>query len=197
MLSTLHPYFNLKSETEVPGINSESKRHEVVAKVYCLLDKLTEDQKLTLFKLLLRDKMVDFLFKLVIDLSDNQRLVLMKQLEQITSKSTGYDRRKHSRKDCLINAKISVANRILTCFILDISLYGAYIDTDDGIVTGQSAKLMFSSPNTREQLILSGKIIRTDNQGAGIKFSHSNDKQLNLIRSFTEKEQRVYQINSC
>ena len=197
MLSTLHQYFNLKTEVGLPGYSQESKRHDVVAKLYYLLEKLTEDQQLTLLKLLLRDKMVDYLFKLVIDLSENQRLVLMKQLEQITSKGPDYDRRKYIRKDCLINAKVSVANRIFTCFILDISPYGAYIDTDDGIVVGQSAKLMFSSPSNRERLIFSGEIVWCENQGAGIKFNHSNPKQIEIIRSFTENKQKVYEINSC
>ncbi len=40
---------------------------------------MTEEQKL----ILLRDKTVDYIFKLIVDLSDNQRLVLMKQLEDI------------------------------------------------------------------------------------------------------------------
>ncbi len=197
MLSTLHQYFNLNKEVDLPDYSQESRRHEVVAKLYYLLDKLTEEQKLTLLKLLLRDKMVDYLFKLVIDLSGNQRLILMKQLEQITSKPSDYDRRKYIRKDCLINAKISVANRILTGFILDISPHGAYIDTDDGIVVGQFTKLMFSSPNTRERLILSGEIVWSENQGAGIKFNHSNPKQLDIIRSFTDNKQKVYEINGC
>ena len=197
MLSTLHQFLNLKPEVDLPDYSQESKRHEVVAKLYYLLEKLTEEQKLTLLKLLLRDKMVDFLFKLVIDLSDNQRLVLMKQLEQITSRTSGYDRRKYIRKDCLINTKISVANRILTCFILDISPQGAYIDTDEGILVGQSTKLMFSSPNNRARLIFSGEVVWIKNQGAGIKFNHSNPKQFEIIRSFTDNKQKVYEINSC
>jgi hypothetical protein len=197
MLSTLHQYFNLKAEVDMPDYVHESKRHEVVAKLYYLLGKLTEEQKLTLFKLLLKERMVDYLFKLVIDLSGNQRLILMKQLEQITTKASHYDRRKYLRKNCLINAKVSVANRIFTCFILDISPHGAYIDTDDGIVVGQSAKIMFSSPNNRERLIFSGEIVWCKNQGAGVKFKHSNPKQIDVIRSFTENKQTVYEINSC
>ncbi len=44
---------------------------------------MTEEQKLFLLEQLLRDKTVDYIFKLIVDLSDNQRLVLMKQLEDI------------------------------------------------------------------------------------------------------------------
>ena len=124
MLTTLHQFMNLKKDFEAPDSSQQSKRHEVLARLYFLLNKLSEDQKITLLKLLLRDRTVDYLFKLIIDLTDNQRLVLMKQLEQITSKPSPYDRRKFIRKDCLINAKISAANKIFPCFILDISPYG-------------------------------------------------------------------------
>ena len=121
----------------------------------------------------------------------------MKQLEQITSKTPDDDRRNYSRKDCLINAKISVANQIRNCFILDISPNGAYIDADDGIVVGQTAKLMFSSPNSRERLIVSGQIVWNATHGAGLKFSSISQKQLKILQSFTDNEEKIYEINSC
>ena len=197
MLSTLHQFFNLKADAVSSRHNRQSKKPEVIARLYQLLNLLTEEQMLSLLKLLIRDKIVDFLFKQVIDLSEDQRLVLMKHLEQITSKAAAYDRRDCIRKDCLINAKISVSNRILTCFILDISPLGAFIDTDDGILVGQSAKLMFSAPNTRERLIISGKVVWTKSQGAGIQFSRENQNYLQILQSFTEKEEKVYEITSC
>ena len=197
MLSTLNQLLNLKPAISSPDRNHESKNHEVFAKLYYLLDQLNGEQQLTLLKLLLRDKMKDFLFKLVIDLPDSQREVLMKQLEQITSKTPDDDRRNYSRKDCLINAKISVANQIRNCFILDISPNGAYIDADDGIVVGQSAQLMFLSPNTGERLIISGQFIWNETQGAGLKFNSISQKQLKILRSFTENKEEIYEINSC
>lgn len=197
MLSTLQHYISLKKDIDVQSYSQGSKRYEVIAKLYLLLNKLSEDQLITLLKLLLRNKIVDYLFKLTIDLSDTQRLVLMKQLKQITSKTSRYDRRKFIRKNCLINAKISVANKILVCFILDISPYGAFVDTSEGILVGQAAKVMFSSPYNRERLILSAEIAWCENQGAGLQFSRLTAKQLDLIRAFTENRQKVYEIKSC
>ena len=197
MLSTLHQFLNLRTNADLNPQNHESKGHEVIARLYNLLNQLTEEQRLSLLKLLVREKMVDFIFKQVIDLSENQRLVLMKHLEQMTSKANNCDRRDCNRKDCLINAKINVANRISTCFILDISPYGAFIDTDDGMVVGQSVKLMFSAPNTRERLIISGKVVWTRDQGAGIQFNRDGSRHLRILQSFTEKEEKVYEIMSC
>jgi Tfp pilus assembly protein PilZ len=197
MLSTLHQYIDLNKVIDEPAYRQGAKRYEVIARLYLLLNKLSEEQLVTLLKLLLRNRMVDYLFKLTIDLSDTQRLVLMKQLKQITSKTSHYDRRKFIRKNCLINAKISVANKIFICFILDISPYGAFVDTSEGIMVGQTAKLMFSSPNNCERLILSAEVAWSKDEGSGLKFSRLTPKQLDLIRTFTENGQKVYEINSC
>ena len=83
MLSTLHQFLSEKREASLRNRNKESTRYEVISRIYFLLDKLTEEQKLVLLQQLLRDETVDYLFKLVVGLPENQRLVLMKQLKEI------------------------------------------------------------------------------------------------------------------
>ncbi len=195
MLSTLHQFLNEKREAALRDRSKESTRYDIIGRLYFLLEKLTEEQRLILLQQLLRDKAVDFIFKLIVDLSDNQRLVLMKQLEEITTRSPGADRRKYVRKDCLINARISIANRISNCFILDISPYGAFVDSGEGL-SGQSSKLMFSLPHTRDRIILSGDVVWGETQGSGIKFNRLTPKQLEDIQQFTGSKPRVYEITS-
>jgi hypothetical protein len=195
MLSTLHQFLSEKREASLRNRNKESTRYEIISRIYFLLDKLTEEQKLVLLQQLLRDETVDYIFKLVVDLPENQRLVLMKQLEEITTRAQGADKRKYARKDCLINARISIANRISNCFILDISPYGAFVDTNDGL-SGQSSKLMFSLPHNRDRIILSGEVVWSDAQGSGLKFNRLTPEQLEEIQLFTRNEPRVYEITS-
>ena len=195
MLSTLHQFLNQKKEAVLRDRSDESTRYDIIGRIYFLLDKLTEEQRLILLQQLLRDKTIDYIFKLIVDLSDNQRLVLMKQLEEITTGSPDADRRKYFRKDCLINARISIANRISNCFILDISPYGAFVDSSDGL-SGQSSKLMFSLPHNRDRIILSGEVVWSDAQGSGIKFNRVTPKQLQDIQLFTRNKPRVYEITS-
>ncbi len=195
MLATLNQFLNLKRETALRDRSKESTRYDIIGRLYFLLDKLTEEQKLILLQQLLRDKTVDYIFKLIVDLSDNQRLVLMKQLEEITTRAPDADRRKYVRKDCLINARISIANRISNCFILDISPYGAFVDTGEGL-SGQSSKLMFSLPHNRDRIILSGEVVWGEAQGSGIKFNRLTPKQLQDIQLFTRNKPRVYEITS-
>ena len=195
MLSTLHQFLSQKKEAALRDRNRESTRYDMIGRIYYLLDKLTEEQRLILLQQLLQDKTVDFIFKLIVDLSDNQRLVLMKQLEEITARAPDADRRKYTRKDCLINARISIANRISNCFILDISPYGAFVDSGEGL-SGQSSKLMFSLPHNRDRIILSGELVWSDTQGSGIKFNRLTPKQLEDIQRFTQTKPRVYEITS-
>ena len=172
MLSTLHQFLNEKREAALRDRSKESTRYDIIGRIYFLLDKLTEEQRLILLQQLLRDKTVDYIFKLIVDLSDNQRLVLMKQLEEI-----------------------SIANRISNCFILDISPYGAFVDSGEGL-SGQSSKLMFSLPHNRDRIILSGEVVWGEAQGSGIKFNRLTPKQLQDIQLFTRNKPRVYEITS-
>jgi len=196
MLYSLHNLLSMKKDPELTNYNEQSSRYEIIAGLYSLLNKLTEDQRFSLLRLLIQDKSSEYLLKLIIDLSDNQKLVLMNQLEEITPKPARYDRRKYPRKDCLIHARISVEGRINSCFILDISPYGAFIDSSDGFSLEKSAKLAFSSPDNGKHLILSCKFVWSAKQGVGLKFNHLTPKQLNSIRTFAENKQTVYEINS-
>ena len=196
MLSTLHQFLYEKKEVALRERSTEASRYDIIGKLYLLLDKLTEEQRLVLLQQLLRDKTVDYIFKLIVDLSDNQRLVLMKQLEEITARAPNADKRKHVRKDCLINARISIGNRISNCFILDISPYGAFADSSSDGLPGQSSNLMFSLPHNRDRIILSGEVVWSDSQGSGIKFNRLTPKQLEDIQLFTGGKPRVYEINS-
>ena len=195
MLSTLHQFLSQKKEAALRDRGKASTRYDIIGRIYFLLDKLTDEQRLILLQQLLRDKTVDYIFKLIVDLSDNQRLVLMKQLEEITARAPDADRRKYNRKDCLINARISIANRISNCFILDISPYGAFVDSGEGL-PGQTSKLMFSLPHNRDRVILSGEVVWSDTPGSGIKFNRLTPKQLEDIQLFTHNKPRVYEITS-
>jgi len=195
MLSTLNQFLSEKREASLRDRSKKSSRYDIIGRLYFLLNNLKEEQKLILLHQLLGDKTVDHIFKLIVDLSDNQRLALMKQLEEITSRAPKADKRKYVRKDCLINARIRIANRLSDCFILDISSHGAFVDNSEGL-SGQSSKLMFSLPHTRNRIILSGEVVWSDSHGSGIIFNRLTPKQLEDIQLFTSNEPRVYEITS-
>jgi hypothetical protein len=196
MLSALYQFMGSKKNLTLPEYAQQSNKYEVIAKLYYLVSKLSEKQKLDLLKQLLGDKSTDYLFKLIIDLSASAQLVLMQQLEEITRSTGNHERRKYPRKDCLINARMRLDGRSSSCFILDLSPCGAFIDTSEGIPIGRSAILTFSSPNIRKHLHLSGRIVWSTTQGAGLEFSHLTAQEREIIRAFTEITQTVYEIAS-
>ena len=136
------------------------------------------------------------IIKRIIDMTDHQRLILMKHLEEIASESDGGDKRKTPRKDCLINVNMRLQGPRYNSYILDINQHGAYIETNETFTIGQEMKLTFASPNSRQPFDVTGEVIRKDAQGVGIKFQNLSTLEIETIRSFVEDRQAVYEINS-
>ena len=59
-----------------------SGKYPVIARIFDLINQISEDRVLIILKELLKDKFSDHIFKLVIDLPDEQQSVLLKQLEK-------------------------------------------------------------------------------------------------------------------
>jgi len=171
-------------------------KNEVMLSLLNLMDNISDDQQLLLFKHLFKDNLSNQLVKRIIDMSDNQRLILMKHLEEMVAQQKNGEKRKHPRKDCLINVDFALQGPRFSSYILDINPYGAFIETNQSFSIGQQMKLSFSSPDTREYLNISATVIRRDLNGVGIKFHHLSQHELNTIRSFVENGEAVYTINS-
>jgi Tfp pilus assembly protein PilZ len=177
-------------------MNNQLSKYDVIARLLHLMDNISEDHQFLLFKKLFKDSLSNQIVKRIIDMSDHQRLVLMKHLEQMAAENNNGDKRKTPRKDCLINVNMRIQGPRYNSYILDINQHGAYIETNEAFTIGQEMKLMFASPNSREPLSISGEVIRKDAQGVGIKFQNLSTQEMNTIRSFVEDREAVYEINS-
>jgi hypothetical protein len=180
----------------MPAANEKLNRYDIICRLLLLMDNISEDQQFMLFKHLFKDSLANQLIKRIIDMSDNQRLVLMKHLEEIASGTNNGDKRRQPRKDCLINVNMMLQGPRFNSYILDINQYGAYIETNETFDVGQQMKLTFASPNSREPLDITGEIIRKDGQGVGIRFQNLSNNELQTIRSFVENQEAVYTITS-
>ena len=147
-------------------------------------------------KELLKDKFSDHIFKLVIDLPDEQQRVLLKQLEESAHPVSTDDRRAHSRKACLMPVKYSVQNRRFKGYILDISMHGVFIETSDYFFSGQEIIITFSVPHYQKPLTVTGQIVWSSQNGMGIKFSQLTSHQAKMVKSFSEMSEEVYKITS-
>ncbi len=129
-------------------------------------------------------------------MSDEQRFVFMKHLEEMDPEAEQADRRTISRKDCLINVNFNIRGKIFNSYILDISSAGAFIETSESISEGLKMLLKFSSPEDRKPLDLIGEIVWSDSRGVGVKFLHLTEEQSRILKTFCEKTDEVLKIAS-
>ena len=197
MITTLQRSFKLKKEYKNSPVSPlKMKDYEVVARLYYLINNLPEQKQNDLLKQFLNGNTANFLFKTAIDMSNEQRFILMKHLEEMQSETGRKERRAHSRKDCLINFNFRIRGQKFSSYILDISSSGAFIETGESFTSGLKMLLHFSSPETREPLDLIGQIVWTAPRGVGVKFHHLTGNQVQTLRFFCEKTEEVLEITS-
>ena len=196
MISTLQRSFKLKKEYIEPASNLKMSEYEVVARLYLLINNMSEKQQIDLFRQFLNGSTANFLLKMCIDMSKEQRFIFMKHLEEMQPEKDKPDRRAHTRKDCLIHVGFKIRGQKFSSYILDISSSGAFIETSESFSSGLKMLLEFSSPEDRQPLSLIGEIVWADPRGIGVRFHHLTKDQLQILKSFTEKTEEVLEIAS-
>ena len=174
----------------------ESNKYTTTARLFKLISNISEEQLLILLKELLKDRFTAHLLGLIIEMPDKQQLMLIKQLEEASVKSGNLDKRNHLRKPCLINVDYIVGNRKFKSFMLDISTFGVFIETKNPFPVGKEIIMTFTLSNYQKPFKLTGEIIWSGSQGIGAKFKYLNRRQFDIIKSYSEKMDEVYEINS-
>ena len=197
MLSTLQRSFKLNKEYAADTSSGlKMNDYEVIAHLYYLINNLSEIQQNDLLRQFLNGNAAKFLMKTAIDMSTEQRFIFMRHLEEMQSESGQKDRRKHYRKECLINVNFKIRGKKFNSYILDISNSGAFIETGESFSQGQKMLLNFSSPENRKPLDLIGEIIWVDSRGVGVRFCHLAREQTQILNSFCEKTEEILEIAS-
>jgi Tfp pilus assembly protein PilZ len=176
--------------------NFPSGKYHVVARLFELMNTISEDQLVIFLKELLKDGFSTHIFKLVIDMPDGQQAALLKKLEESADHSSRTERRRCLRKPCLMPVDYSVLGRQFKGYILDISAHGVFIETTDYFFSGQEIIMTFSVPHYQKPMTITGKIVWSSQNGIGIKFSHLTNHQVEVVRSFSENREAVYEITS-
>lgn len=106
------------------------------------------------------------------------------------------ENRTDSRRMCLIGVDYKIDGADCYGFILDISAFGVFIESESPLDTGRDVQLDFTLPRIPRSFKVSGKIVWSGSQGFGVKFDSLTTGQEAQIRSFVEEEARVYTIVS-
>lgn len=106
-------------------------------------------------------------------------------------RSISKNKRGHERYDLLVALDFDIRNMTRHCSLRDISLVGAYIETDHRVETGEKLTLTLSSPVLKTSCSIEATVVRTDNRGIGIRFHPSDPQQSRVIQAMIENSTGV------
>ena len=171
---------------------SASGRYTVLTRLFEMVNRLDEDQQILLLRQLDRNILTSHLFKLIIDLSEEQQNQLLDSLsemisEEVPEKTITLDEREAPRRVCTIAVDYQTQGRSFQDTILDISAAGVFIETDESLEIGQGISLSFSFPEAEEDLDIKGEIVWRSPRGIGVKFYKLNPQHVARIKRFVDQ----------
>ena len=172
----------------------QPSENNITERLFDYIDDLSQDMQFNLYKQLIEDKVQTRLFKLIIDMSDGEKIQFLKKLgevpfEEEPIKTINLDEiesfmRENFRKNCLVTVKCKVGDTSFTSYIINISVHGVFIESNDRFPVGQRIRMTFKLPNVPDALELKGQINRSGLQGIGVNFLAMNQDQQELIRAY-------------
>jgi Tfp pilus assembly protein PilZ len=127
--------------------------------------------------------MIDQIMTLVKQMSPSDQQGLLQELEQRISEN----KRGNDRKAYFMVVDYATRDRTYMDFIKDISESGVFIHTHMPFKIGQEISLTFPLPDHRRHVKVSGRIVRTNQEGIGVEFILTDDgDQKKSIRALLE-----------
>ena len=169
----------------------------ITARLFRLVNAMPKDQQLILLKQLVGNDVSNQLYKLIVEMTEEQQIILLEHMGRqpeielpvhtINLEETGASMREDPRKPCLINASYRIQDRNYQSYILDISIGGVFIETDERVPLGRQMLLKFSLPNQKQPFSFAGKIAWSGPKGFGVRFDKISPLQMQALRSFIEQ----------
>ncbi|MFO7716447.1 PilZ domain-containing protein [Desulfosarcina sp.] len=92
-------------------------------------------------------------------------------LDELLQEWERLDYREDSRIACFLPVDYSTSDRVYQDFINNLSQGGVFIETMSPFRAGQAISLTFSLPTAQKTFKISGAIVRTEEDGIGVKFT--------------------------
>jgi CheY-like chemotaxis protein len=93
------------------------------------------------------------------------------------------NQRKHDRFECLVAVDYDINDWTYQCFLRDISLGGAYIETAQSITIGQKIILTLFSAELGHSCAINALVVRRDKKGIGVTFEQVSLQQKKVIQA--------------
>jgi Tfp pilus assembly protein PilZ len=122
----------------------------------------TKDKKMKQYNVTISE-----LIKLILSLSEEHQVALLKKGQQLLSKE-----KRAPRKSCKIPVKYTTFDRMYSDHIMNISKSGAFIETRRPIFVGEEILIDFKIEGLHKTLRIPGKVAQASNRGVGIEFKN-------------------------
>jgi hypothetical protein len=116
-------------------------------------------------------------------MTEEQQLIYLRHLEKL---QTNWQR-SHARRRCQIDVDYDTRDGSFRNTIKDISIGGAFIETQEAFVIGQEIDLYLASPINQVSCMVTATVARRDKNGIGIKFENLTRRQQGIIMSIVEQ----------
>jgi Tfp pilus assembly protein PilZ len=177
-------------------LDSQNDRYAVTTRLFNYISDLSLEKQFILYKQLVKDNVTSELLKLIIDMSEDEKVQLLERLgempdDDVPVRTVNLDdndsfMRGNPRKICLIAVKCKIEDRSFKSYIIDISAVGAFIESNDRFPIGQKITMALKLPNHQEAFQLKGRIARSGSKGIGVKFYDLTPAQEALIKEYIE-----------
>lgn len=101
------------------------------------------------------------------------------------------NQRRHDRYNILVAVDYDVRDLTYHCFLRDISLGGAYIETDQNIQVGDKISLSLSIPEIDRPAVIDCEVMRRDDRGIGVRFETMTLQQKRVIEMLERRCQKA------
>ena len=108
------------------------------------------------------------LFQIILNISEDKQLLLLKYAEELLVK----ERRAFIRKTCSIPVSYATYDRVYTNTIKNISQKGVFIETHRPLFVGEELLLSFSIASIDKPLRVNGEIVQVNRSGIGVEFKN-------------------------
>ena len=109
-------------------------------------------------------------------------ILMESQRRKDESENQGRDLRRFPRFTCMVAVDYDINDWSCQNLVRNISLGGAYIETQDPITVGEIIQMNFSSANLRNHLSVSAKVVRRDANGFGVQFETLDRQQIEMVK---------------
>lgn len=175
-------------------MDSDQSGFTVTSRLFTIINELSHEKQFILYKQLAKDKIDIELFKLIIEMSEDEKSQLLMQLEALSDEYEPLQTldldadesfmRVDPRKICLIPVNCTTERRSFKSYIIDISKLGVFIESNDRFSVNQKISMAFKLPNHQQDFRLDGRIARSGPRGIGVRFNDLSPDQADAIRQF-------------